>query len=332
MHYKESSKILKKIKFAEKIIVNCHRSPDSDSVGSALAMRQFLIGLNKEVTIICPSDVPEDLKFLPGAEEIKKVDFGSFKFSEYDLFLALDTSTYALVSGDKELNRPKDIEINVIDHHVSNDNYGDITLLDAEATSTGELLYKVFGDWEVTFTPEISECLLTGIIGDTGCFQYQNVGSETLSAAADLIKSGADKDKIISNIYRSIGFGEVKTWGRIIERMELDEDYGFVWAVFSAADYADLTSSDNIKEDAANLFFPIIKNTDFGIVMEEREGDILSVSFRSRSGFDVSQIAKELGGGGHKAAAATRLEGLPREEAVEKVLKAARKYAIKKSP
>lgn len=330
MNYKESLKILEKIKESNKILVNCHRGPDSDSVGSALAMKLALENMDKEVAVICPSDLPEDLTFLPGANEIQKVDFSNFKFSDYDLFLVLDTSNYAMASGDKELKKTQDVSIIVIDHHFSNENFGEINLVDAEATSTGELLYHVFEDWKTDLNKDISECLLTGILGDTGCFQYQNVGSKTLLAASNLISHGADKDKIILQLYRSVGFGELKTWGRIIEKMEIDQEHGFVWAAFSSADYADLTVSENIKEDAANLFFPIVKNTDFGIVMEEREGEILSVSFRSRSGFDVSQIAKELGGGGHKAAAATRIEKLPYEEAIEKVLTAARKYANKK--
>ncbi|HKC04626.1 MAG TPA: bifunctional oligoribonuclease/PAP phosphatase NrnA [Patescibacteria group bacterium] len=329
MNYQESKQILEEVKKANRILVNCHRGPDSDSVGSALGLTKVLRLLGKEVVIVCPSDIPDDLRFLSGSDEITRIDFSTFNFSKYDLFLAIDSSNYSMVTGSKELVQPEDIPFIVMDHHFSNDGFGKINLIDSNATSTGELLFKVFKDWEVKISSEAAECLLTGIIGDTGSFQYQNVGAQTLEIAAELIKLGADKDKIIYQIFRNISFSEIKIWGKIIENMQIDKEYRFVWSVIPVTIYKDFVGSDNIKEDAANLFFPIVEDTDFGIIMEEREGDVLSVSFRSRSGFDVSKIANEVGGGGHKAASGARIEGLPYDAAVEKVLAAARKHARK---
>ncbi len=329
MNYKESEQILKEIKSASRILVNCHRGPDSDSVGSALALAKVVRAMGKEVLVICPSDIPEDLMFLKGAKEIKKIDYSTYNFSEYDLFLAIDSSNYSMVSGSKELVRPDDITFVVMDHHFSNDKFGEINLVDSEMTSTGELLFHIFEDWEAGLDADIAQSLLTGIIGDTGCFQYQNVEDRTLTVAANLIKLGANKDEIIYNIYRNVSFSEVKMWGKIIEKMQVDSTHRFVWSVLSILDYQNILGIDSAKEDAANLFFPIVKDTDFGIIMEERDDATLSVSFRARSDFDVSVVAKEIGGGGHKAAAGARIEGLPFDEAVEKVLAAARKYAKK---
>lgn len=329
MNYKESSQILEEIKKANKILVNCHRGPDSDSVGSALGLAKVLKFLGKEARIVCPSDIPEDLRFLAGSDEIAKIEYSNFDFSSYDLFLVIDSSNYSMVTGSKELVQPKDLPLIVMDHHFSNEGFGKINLIDSKATSTGELLFKVFKDWEVEISSDTAECLLTGIIGDTGSFQYQNVGAETLEIAAELIKLGADKDKIIYHIYRNISFSEVKIWGKIIENMQIDREHRFVWSVVPVSIYKDFVGADSVKEDAANLFFPIVKETDFGMIMEERENDVLSVSFRSRSGFDVSKVAEEVGGGGHKAASGARIEGIPYDEAVEKVLAAARKYAKK---
>jgi len=216
MNYKESKKILEEVKKADKILVNCHRGPDSDSVGSALGLSKVLTSLGKEVTIICPSEIPEDLMFLAGSEEIKRVDYSNFDFSEYDLFLIIDSSDYSMVTGAKDIVQPKKPPFIVIDHHFSNKGFGKINLIDSGVTSTGELLYKIFEDWDIPLSADSAECLLTGIIGDTGSFQYQNVGAETLEVAAKLIRLGADKDKIIYQIYRNISFSEVKVWGKII--------------------------------------------------------------------------------------------------------------------
>lgn len=326
MNYKESVKILEKIKKAKKILVNCHRGPDSDSVGSALALSKVLKNLGKEVAIVCPSDIPSDLKFLSGADSIKRVNFSTFDFSKYDLFMVIDSSTYSMVTGLKDNDKPT-IETIMIDHHYSNDKFGNINLIDAKSTSTGELLYKIFEDWKIEIDKDTAECLLTGIIGDTGSFQYQNVGEGTLRIAASLMDLGADKDKIIYNIYRNIDFKEVKMWGKFIESMKIED--GFVWSAISLTTYKDFGEYPYAKEDVANLFFPIVKGTDFGMVMVETSDQVLSVSFRSRSGFDVSKIAQEVGGGGHKAAAGARIEGLPFSQAVDKVVTAARKYAKK---
>jgi len=99
MNYKESKEILDEIKKTKKVLVNCHRGPDSDSVGSALGLSKVIESMGKEVLIICPSEVPVDLKFLPGSEKIKRVDFASFNFSNYGLFIAIDSSDYSMVSG-----------------------------------------------------------------------------------------------------------------------------------------------------------------------------------------------------------------------------------------
>lgn len=326
MNYKESADILKEIKKSKNILINCHRGPDSDSVGSALGLYRVLKNLGREVSLICPSDLPSDLTFLPDSNLVKRVNFSTFDFSKYDLFLIIDSSTYAMVTGLKDSDKPT-INSVVIDHHFSNEKFGNINLIDSERTSTGELLYKIFEDWETSVDQVVAECLLTGIIGDTGSFQYQNVGQETLRIAASLMEKGADKDKIIYNIYRNIDFKEVKMWGKFVESMMIEDN--FVWSAISLATYKDFGEYPYAKEDVANIFFPIVKGTDFGIVMVETSDKVLSVSFRARSKFDVSKIASEVGGGGHKAAAGARIEGLPFQDAVNKVLTAARKYAKK---
>lgn len=326
MNYKESPTILSEIKKSRKILINCHRGPDSDSVGSALAMFDVLKKMGKSVTVICPSDIPADLNFLEGANEIVRVNFTTFDFSDYDLFLVLDSSSYSMATGLKDSKRPA-IRTIVIDHHYTNEKFGDINLIDAKVTSTGELLYLLFKDWRAPIEKDAAESLLTGIIGDTGTFQYQNVGQDTLRIAAELMEKGASKDKIVFNLYRNIEFKEVKMWGKFIEKMMIED--GFVWSAIPLATYKDLGEYSYAKEDVANLFSPIVKGTEFGIIMVEVSQDVLSVSFRSRTGFDVSKIAEELGGGGHKAASGARIEGIPFQEAVNKVLVAARKYVQK---
>jgi phosphoesterase RecJ-like protein len=327
MNYSESNKILEKIKSAKNILINCHRSPDPDSVGSALSMYIVLRQLGKEVKIIGPDKISPDLSFLPFSEKIEKIDFSKFSFKSYDLFILLDSGSSDLVTGSKEISLPKIFSI-VIDHHKTNDRFGDINLVKPEISSSAEILYHLFEDWEVEINQDLANCLLTGIIGDTGIFQFPNTTQDTFEIASKLMKLGADKKKIVFNVYQSIPLDQIKIWGEILQTMILDKEFKFVYSAISYEDYEKYGKPQGAKETAASMFAQIIKDTNFGMVMVEEKKNTLYISFRSRTGFDVSKIAAELGGGGHIAAAGARVDG-PFEKTVKKVLETARKHAKK---
>ncbi len=327
MNYPESAEILEKIKAAKNILINCHRSPDPDGVGSALSMYLVLRQLGKEVKVIGPDKISDDLSFLPFSEKIEKVDFADFDFKNYDLFILLDSGSFNLVTGDKDVPLPKISSI-VIDHHKTNANFGDINLVKSEISSTAEVLYCLYEDWEIEINKDLADCLLTGIIGDTGIFQFSNTTQDTFEIASKLMKLGADKNKIVFNVYQSIPLNQIKIWGEILRTMVLDKEYNFIYSAIPYEVYEKFDKPKGAKETAASMFAQIIDGTDFGMVMVEQEKGSLAISLRARQDFDVSQIAAELGGGGHAAAAGANIDG-PFKEAVEKVLETARKYAKK---
>ncbi|MEK7472738.1 MAG: bifunctional oligoribonuclease/PAP phosphatase NrnA [Patescibacteria group bacterium] len=326
-NYKESKLILEEIKKAKNIVVNCHRGPDGDSIGSALSMQSVISNMGIKVDVICPNQLPVDLLFLNNSNNVKIVDFNKFDFSKYDLFITLDSSTYGMVTGDEKIEKP-DIKIIVIDHHFTNEGFGDINLIDSKVTSTAELLFKVFVDWNTSLDSDIATKLLTGILSDTGCFQYGGVGRPTFEIAAKLLSLGANKDEIIFNIFRSVKFGTLKFWGKVIENMQYDINYSFIWSAIPLSVYKEYGEDSSSKEDVANLFSPVVRDTDFGLIMVEIDKDVLAISFRARSNFDVSKIAEALGGGGHIAASGAKVKGLF-EDSVKKVLEVCRKYARK---
>lgn len=323
MNYPKSKQILEEIKKSQKILVNCHRSPDADSVGSALAAYLVLGKMGKDVKVICPDNLPEDVKFLPHSEVVEKIDFGKFNFGEWDLFLLLDSGSPGMVTGKREGVLPEIATI-VIDHHKTNGNFGNINLIDEKISSTGELLFSIFEDWEAEIDKDIAQNLLAGIIADTGVFEYPLVTAQTLKIAHDLMEKGGDRQEIILNIFKNYDFKKVKFWGEILTKMEKD-DAGFIWSAISHEDFKKFGSPVSAKESAAALFAPVVKGTDFGMMMVEEDKGILSVSFRSRGDFDVSKIALELGGGGHISAAGAKVYVSDFDQAVLKVLETARK-------
>lgn len=228
MNYKESKKILSEIKKVEKILVNCHRVPDADSIGSAQAMRKVLENMGKEVTVICPTSIPGNLDFLTKYGEIHRVNYEKFNFSEYDLFIMLDSASRKQVTGIIDASLPE-IKIINIDHHKTNSKYGFLNLIEDKATSTAEIVYKIFQDWGVKMDKDVASTLLAGIIADTGVFRFPGVGKEVFEIASDLMDY-ANKDMIIKKLYQNYDLEQIKLWAEIIGRIEVDEKHRFAWS------------------------------------------------------------------------------------------------------
>jgi phosphoesterase RecJ-like protein len=282
------------------------------------------------VDIICPSSVPAAYGFLKGYAEIKQVDYRHFDFSGYDLWPIPDASNWWQISGIPNF-LPPELKVINFDHHATKDINFPLSLVESGLSSTCELLYLVFEDWRITLDQEIAELLLTGIVGDTGAFRYSNVTAETLRITTKLMGLGADKNMAVFRTYGSISFKEIKYWGKIIEVMKEEKEDRFVWAAVDFPAYTKYGQPIEAGSSAASNFAGVVEATDFGVFMTEEKERFLSCNFRGRGGFDVSQIARALGGGGHKEAAGARITGLPFNEAVEKVLAVCRKYAQKNS-
>jgi len=324
MNYELSKKILQKIKRAENILVNCHRNPDPDSIGSALSFYHVLTLMGKQVDVICPTPISyKNLSVLEGFEKIKtNIDFSRFDFSNYDIFLILDSSNWEMVAGKKDFF--PNISTIVIDHHVTNEKFADLNLIDEKITSTGEMVYLILEDWNIEITPTLANCILAAILGDTGIFRFPGTTSRTLRIAAYLIDKGADKDDLVYRIYQSEPQKTFKFYAEVLKRAKLDGRGRFFWAAIPFSVYKSFMNS-SLRESAANLFFQSVDKTEFGFIIVEERKNHVSVSFRSRSGFNVAKIAKSLGGGGHVYAAGATISNISFQKAVDKILFQARK-------
>lgn len=311
-NYPLSKSILKEIKQANKILINVHRNPDLDSVGSATALYQALIKMGKQVTLVCPHEIPVNFKFLKGADKVLTIDFKTWagKPCPYDLFLILDSGSYDIVTGSKEIKLP-DIKKIVIDHHRTNlfTDVG-IKLLD-EIAATCEIIYQMFVDWGIKIDPDMATSLFSGIAGDTVFFKYGQNTKKTFKIATELLDLGADKNKLIDQVFDSFDFDLVQTMGKFLIKMKkgISPAGEFVYSIMDNETFIKYGSHRGAREMVANLFARSIKGFDFGIMAVEYEKGKFAVSFRSKKNTDVSVIAKKLGGGGHKNAAGATLHG-----------------------
>ena len=323
MYYPESRNILLKIKKAKQILINVHVNPDLDTVGSATALYQVLKKMGKDVALVCPSQLEENFLSLPYADKIKTIDFSKFRFDKFDPFLVLDTGSIDRITGKKGIKIPE-IPWIIVDHHKSNKVGGVIRLLDEKASAACEMLYNVINDWRFKIDKNIATDLFAGIAGDTVFFKYAQ-SSSTFKIATELLKIGADRNKIVLNIFNNLNFNHVKFMGEFLSNMKFNRKGKFVWAALPYGEYIKFGRQRGSREAVADQFFQSVKGTDFGIAMLETEKGKLSVSIRSKKGTDVSKLAEKLGRGGHEnAAGATVYNSF--DKAVKEVLAAAQSY------
>lgn len=323
LNQKKNKEILAEIKKANRILLPFHVSPDGDCIGAVLAMDLFLRTLGKKTKIISYSKIPKNFFYLSGMAEVEIANFAKINLADFDLFIFLDTAQETMITKSK---LPPKFGLNFksinIDHHPTNTMFAGINLVEEKTSSCAELLYDLFEFWQTEIDKQTANLLFLGLFSDTGCFQYPLTSAKTFKIASDLIEKGADLNQTVLMQFRSYGFKTLKYWGKVLENMEMDESRKFVWSKVSQEEIRKLQIEPEEIDGAASLFAPVVLGTEFGIILDENEGFVKG-SLRSRAGFDVSKIAEQFGGGGHKLAAGFVIKS-SLAEAEEKVLKVAR--------
>jgi phosphoesterase RecJ-like protein len=306
----EALKMRAKIEQAERVLLSCHPSPDEDSVGSVLSVATWLRGKGKSVTIIGgDSKVQSWVRLLPGGETILNQTWLDTDLSQFDLYLALDIGSPSQITKLGEVVFPDSLSVGVIDHHARGEDFGNFRLVDGRYAATAELLYELFNFWNVEIAHDMAINLFVGVYGDTGGFQYSLTSERTFTLAADLARRAPDFTVFLNAVrnnndpewvaFNALGvtLAEVFSGGKI--RLSL---------VSAQAWQEQGIKPENIQNNQiANTLRSISGCEIAGSLIEI--GGVIRVSLRSRDGevYDVGRIASVLGGGGHKAAAATTI-------------------------
>jgi len=297
----ELNSIINKIMESDSIAITFHVSPDGDSLGSSLALWAALKKLNKDVKIICNDVIPDVYNFLPGIGNISKDN----KLSPgFDLVIVLDCGNKDRICSDIKFDGSCFI-IN-IDHHKSNDNYGDINYVDSTAAAVGEIVYKLIESLNVSLDPDIASNIYTSILTDTGAFRFSNTTADTLRIASELLdKVKFDFSDIYRRIYYSKDIKRIKLYGLVIDSMRLILDGKAVIMTITRDMLKSLETELGDTSDVINIGMEI-DSIDTGILIKETE-EGLKISLRSKYLFDVSKVASKFGGGGHIRAAGLTL-------------------------
>lgn len=291
-----------------------HRSPDGDTIGSNLAMYHLLRSSGHTVTIVSKDEVPEAFMFLPEAKQIQVVPPQEVPYEQYDIFWSIDMADPKLSGGEIEL--PDDLKTVIVDHHISNTGWGTINVIQPDSIAAAEVLYQIINSLKMTITPQIALCLLTGLATDSGFFQYCRNERPFYTASA-LIEHGAAYQTIVVNLTKQRSVEDLQFIGKAIEHLTLIPEKNMCYIAIPHDVFEAYCSEDSSKTDMLTTYLSSVKGAAFGVLFVEKEPQKIRMSFRAKSdAVDVSKMAAQLGGGGHKAAAGARIDGKTLEEVI----------------
>lgn len=299
-----NEKIKEIITRCRRFLITSHVRPDGDALGSELALYLILKGLGKEVSIYNQDGVPDVYRFLPGADVVA-AEPGDL--SGYDALFVLDCSELDRVG--RNANRLKQISYVInIDHHVSNGQFAELSILDAQASSTGELIYRLMIELNAPLTEEIAVNLYTAILTDTGSFHYSNTRSESLRIAGDLVSAGVDPAAVAEKIYESNDLAKVRLFKKAIQTLRLEWD-GRIGSISVFRDMLREAGAQNEHTEGFVDYVRAIKGVEVAVFYTEMDEDLFKVSLRSKGRINVERVAGLFGGGGHLNAAACMVSG-----------------------
>ena len=305
--------IKKRLGDANRILITGHIRPDGDAVGSMLGLALALENVGKDVQMVLPAGLPYAFSHLKGSEFIQKeVE------EEVDTFIVVDCADFKRIHEDLQSFGAPDINI---DHHITNENYAKINLVEADSVATASILTEHFPAWGLEFTKPVAEALLTGLITDTLGFRTLNMNPKAFRQAAILMETGIDLPDLYYQAMIRRTFKAARYWGAGLANLERDGQ--MVWAVLRLKDRKAVRYRGNDDADLINILSSIDKSPVALVFVEQPKG-MVKVSWRARGEqWDVAQVAAGFGGGGHRAAAGATIEG-SLDEIKPKVLSATR--------
>lgn len=299
------TEIVKTIMEHRRFLVTTHVRPDGDALGSMLAMVFALRRLGKTADAYCQDPVPRTYSFLPGSHTIR--DGASLDF-HHDVAVFVDCGDHHRV-GARLAAYTKGMPLLInIDHHVSANPFGDISWVDPSASSTCEMLYDLFNRMRLVIDPEIACQLYTGLMTDTGSFRFSNTNRRVLEIAAKLVEAGADPSGIAERVFESALPQTLHLLARMLSSVSFHADGRLATGELSLRMFTDTGTTPAESEGFINHLRSVQPVT-MAMLFREEEGGIIHVSLRSKDRVDVAVFAQRYNGGGHRRAAAFRVNG-----------------------
>jgi bifunctional oligoribonuclease and PAP phosphatase NrnA len=298
---------------ADRVLVATHENPDGDAIGSMSAAATALRnrGVQVRTYIHADSPIPKEVSFLDTKGLEREIDPASV---EGWTVLAVDCGNERRIGPDfSQILEAAAVVIDV-DHHHDNSRFGSVNLVDGGASSTAEILARIFDGLGIEITQKIAEALYVGLVTDTGKFQYRTTSPAALRLAARLVDAGADVHKVFELVFERMPYGKLQLLGRVIANAQLYEGGRLAVSHISRSDLAYVDGDEATTEGLIDNL-RAIEGVEVAAVIREQvplaDGSVTAnrVSLRSRGAIDVSVIARKSSGGGHKQAAGFSHDG-----------------------
>lgn len=295
-----------------------HVSPDGDCIGSQLALMHALRSLGKRATCVLAEEngcIDDAFSFLPGID-------GFIPPSAYTgavgVFVGVDVPTVARIGDAAVLHERAAFKV-TIDHHAVESTMADLVYVDPDAAATAGLVWELAGHLMERRDERVATCAYTGLVTDTGRFQYQNTDAAALAAASEMVGAGTDPALVAREVFQNRRLASILLESRAVERMCFSDDGAAVVSWLSRGDFEEL---DALKPDAEPIINSLrsVKGVRVACMLREQDQAVRG-SLRAKDDTDVSGLARRFGGGGHRAAAGFTLK-MELGEAVQTVLAA----------
>lgn len=318
-------KLLELVSQAKDVLIGTHLNPDGDAIGSALAVSLWLDKRGVPNEVLCHNSPPGYLQFLPGCERIRQTPARS----GHDLAIVLDLDSLDRLGSCRPWFEETPSLI-LIDHHQPHEMPGDLRIVDATAPATAAILCELFQTLDPrsaggVVDHQMAECLLTGLVTDTGSFRYPNTTAHSLHQAAWLVECGANLFRVTDEVYLNRDEQAVYLLREALNLMKTGCNGRVAWAVLTPELYERLGAQEEHSEGIVNEILSA-RRVQAAFVLRAGKNGKVKGSLRSKGDLDVAKVAQGIGGGGHKNAAGVTIEGTL--EAAEAIVVNALKEAI----
>ncbi|MEA3488926.1 MAG: bifunctional oligoribonuclease/PAP phosphatase NrnA [Candidatus Omnitrophota bacterium] len=299
-------KVIEAFGTRDNFLITAHVNPEGDSIGSQLAVYRVLEKLGKKAVMVDHDKVPDNLKFLPGSELVAGEIPGGIPVNTA---IVLDCPV-AERAGSVYKNLEEAAFVINIDHHVSNEFFGDINWVEPDSSSVGEMIFNLTRELGIGMDKDMAAALYAAIVTDTGMFNYSNTSKETHLVAGELIGNGADPGKIHREIYEKKSVPDIRLLGMALTTLCVEADGRLAHMSLTRQMYRE-EGVERVSTDEFINFPRSIKGVEVAVFFKEIDDALkkINVSFRSSGTIDVNKIASRFGGGGHPQAAGCLFEG-----------------------
>jgi len=310
----------------KKFIITTHLFSEGDAIGSELALKRFLCGLNKDAVIVNNEALPavyrcfdtdRDVKFLRNKDV-------NINLNDFDAIFIVDVADWSQLGDFADMIKASSITKICIDHHASNPGYADINVIDKDASSAGELIFDLITNMNGKITLEVATPLYLSIATDTGWFKFSNTSAKALKACSDLIQIGVKSEIIYEQLFQTKQMSYLKLLTLALGILRQECDGKVVWTKLTK----EMVKSSGVPFVDTDVIIDLIravKEVEVVIIFREIGNRKTKISLRSKHTVDVAKLASDFGGGGHVRAAGASIPE-PIDTAIGNVISGVREY------